>query len=320
VKRSSMRWLAAAVAVLGMAGCSPAESNPAPAADAAPLKLINNYRLVDNFITAAPVAIEGTSAVTLDNEGNILAFRRKDAGNPNGGNVWKLDPNGRFIEAWGQDIAVWTHGIRVDPEGNIWTIDGQGHQIKKWSPDHSQLLMTLGELNVEGDDNDPKRFNRPTDVAWAPNGDFFVSDGYRNHRVVKFSKDGTFIKSWGSSDDTPFNTVHSIVVDKRNRVIVADRNGGRIHLFDLEGNPIAIWTHLGNPYALTVTADDKLYVSDGIAERIWIANAETGDLLGTIEKVKDVHWSAVDKDGNVYAASNQSHYLHKYVPLGATNQ
>jgi DNA-binding beta-propeller fold protein YncE len=115
--------------------------------------------------------------------------------------------------------------------------------------------------------------------------------------------------------------VHSIVVDQRNRVLVADRNGGRIHVFDLEGAPIAIWTHLGNPYALSITADDKLYVSDGIAERIWIADAETGDLLGTIEKVKDVHWSAVDADGNVYAASNQSHYLHKYTPMSAaTNQ
>jgi streptogramin lyase len=319
MKTTSIRSLAAGLAVLGLAACT-AQSDAAPMADAAPLKLIDNYRLVDNFITDAPADIEGTSAVTIDNEGNILAFRRKDDGNPNGGNVWKLDPSGKFIEAWGQDIAVWTHGIRVDPEGNIWTIDGQGHQIKKWSPDHSQLLMTLGELNVEGTDEDPKRFNRPTDVAWAPNGDFFVSDGYRNHRVVKFSKDGTFIKSWGSSDNTPFNTVHSIVVDKRNRVMVADRNGGRIHLFDLEGTPIAIWTHLGNPYALSLTDDDKLYVSDGIAERIWIANAETGDLLGTIEKVKDVHWSAVDKAGNVYAASNQSHYLHKYSPLTATNQ
>jgi sugar lactone lactonase YvrE len=316
--KTSIQLLAAACAAVCLAGCKPADSNAAPAAAAAPLRQINNYTLVDNWITGAPADIEGVSAVTQDNQGNILAFRRKDAGNPNGGNVWKLDPTGKFVEAWGQDIAVWTHGIRVDPEGNIWTIDGQGHQIKKWSPDHSKLLMTLGELNVAGDDNDPKHFNRPTDVAWAPNGDFFISDGYRNHRVVKFTKDGKFIKSWGSSDDTPFNTVHSVVVDKRNRVMVADRNGGRIHLFDLDGNPIAIWTHLGNPYALTITPDDKLYVSDGIAERIWIADANTGDLLGTIEHVKDVHWSTVDKDGNVYAASNQSHYLHKYAPIKAT--
>ena len=114
------------------------------------------------------------------------------------------------------------------PEGNIWTIDGQGNQIKKWSPDASELLMTLGEYDVAGDDGE--HFNRPTDVAFGPNGDFYISDGYVNTRVAKFAADGRFIKAWGdpgSEGPGQFNTVHSVIIDRRDRVLVADRNNAR---------------------------------------------------------------------------------------------
>ena len=135
------------------------------------------------------------SGVTTDDEGNIYAFRR------NANNVWNLDAAGKLGKEWGQDIAIWTHSIRVDHEGYIWTVDGQGHQIKKWSPDASELLMTLGEYDVAGDG--PDTFNRPTDVAVASNGDFFVSDGYVNTRVAKFDKSGEFIKDWGGEGTAP---------------------------------------------------------------------------------------------------------------------
>lgn len=305
--RTSMRLLVAGLAVVSGTSCRAAASDEAP--EAAQNRLTGNYQMVENWIADAPQEIEGVSAATVDARGNVYAFRRKDNGNPNGGNVWIIDPQGNFVEAWGQDIARWTHGIRVDPEGNIWTIDGQGHTVKKWSPDHGELLMTLGEDGVSG--VGPDRFNRPTDVAWAPNGDFFVSDGYVNKRVVKFDRDGTFIKEWGGHDGE-FNTVHSIAVDRRNRVLVADRNNARIQIFDLEGNFLEQWTHLGSPYALWLTDDDRLYIADGVTERVWIVDASDGSLLETIEGTKDIHWVAVDADDNVYAASNQSHYLRKY--------
>ncbi len=274
---------------------------------------VPEYRLVEDWISA-PEDIQGTSAVTIDDDGNILAFRRDV------GNVWIIDPEGKLTKEWGQDIAMWTHGIRVDPEGNIWTVDGAGHQIKKWSSGGSELLMTLGEYDVAGDDGE--HFNRPTDVAFGPNGDFYISDGYVNTRVAKFAANGRFIKAWGdpgSEGPGQFNTVHSILIDRRDRVLVADRNNARVQIFDLEGNFIEMWTHLGSPYSLWITEDDILYIGDGVNSKVWIADAETGEQLGAIEGTEGVHWVAVDQAGSVYVASNRNHYLHKYEPVPATN-
>lgn len=289
----------------------PAEITDASAEDAArdPSPEVRaqeiRYAQVEDWITG-PEDIGGVSGVTTDGEGNIYAFRR-DAGN-----VWNLDPTGTLRKEWGQDIAMWTHAIRVDREGAIWTIDGQGHQIKKWSPDASELLMTLGKYDVAGDG--PDTFNRPTDVAVAPNGDFFVSDGYVNTRVAKFNRAGEFIKDWGGPGTAPgqFETVHSIVIDSRDRLLVADRENSRVQIFDLEGNFIDQWTHLGTPYALFITDDDQLFVADGVNAKVWIADADDGTLLNTIEGTEGIHWVAVDPSGNVYAASNRSHYLRKY--------
>ena len=284
-----------------------AEGIQTPADDAAV-----NYVMVEDWITA-PEDIGGVSGVTTDGEGNIYAFRR------NANNVWILDPAGELVKEWGQDIAMWTHGIHVDREGYIWTVDGQGHQIKKWSPDASELLMTLGTYDVAGDG--PDTFNRPTDVAVAPNGDFFVSDGYVNTRVAKFDRNGEFIKEWGGAGTEPgqFNTVHSITIDSRNRVLVADRENARVQIFDLEGNFLEQWTHLGSPYALFLTEDDRLFVADGVNAKVWIADGNDGTLLGTIEGTEGIHWVAVDPSGNVYAASNRSRYLRKYAEVRETN-
>ena len=158
-------------------------------------------------------------------------------------------------------------------------------------------------------------------MAVAPNGDFFVSDGYVNTRVAKFNRAGEFIKDWGEAGTEPgqFNTVHSITIDSRNRVLVADRENRRVQIFDLEGNFLDQWTHLGTPYALFLTKDDRLFVADGVNGKVWIADASDGTLLGVIEGTEGIHWVAVDPSGNVYAASNRSHYLRKYSKVGATN-
>ncbi|MDE0393148.1 MAG: serine hydrolase [Gammaproteobacteria bacterium] len=267
------------------------------------------HALVPGWVSG-PEEIGGVSGVASDADGTIYAFRR-DANN-----VWALDPSGRLRREWGQDIARWTHSIRIDPQGNIWTVDGQGHQVKKWSPDARTLLLTLGHYDVAGDG--PDTFNRPTDVAFAPNGDLFVSDGYVNTRVVKFDRHGNFLSEWGGPGTRAgeFDTVHSIVIDSRDRVLVADRGNARVQIFDLEGNYREEWTHLGTPYSLYLTDDDRLYIADGVNGRVWIADADDGTLLGTIEGTEGIHWVAVDPAGSVYAASNRSRYLRKYQEEG----
>lgn len=265
-----------------------------------------DYELADSWLNG-PGEIGAVSGVDVDEAGTVHAFRRT------GNNVWTLDSDGNLLKEWGQDIAEWTHGIRVDHEGFIWTIDGQGHQVKKWSPDGSELLMTLGEAGVAGEG--PEQFDRPTDVAVAPNGDFFVADGYRNSRVAKFDRTGRFITAWGESGSEPgqFNTVHSIALDSRGRVLVADRENDRVQIFDQEGKFLDEWPHLGRPYSVYVTQEDLLYVADLPGERIVIASAENGEILDTIEDVYGVHFAAVDAEGNVYATSIRGNYLRKYV-------
>lgn len=281
-------WIACAIAVAAAIALA---ARDRPAAAEAALE----YALVDDWGGAEDV-MGSVSAVDVDAEGNVYAFRR--AAN----DVRKLAPGGELLEEWDQNFAEWAHGIRVGPEGFVWTIDGGGHQVKKWTSDGSTLLMTLG--SGEAGDG-PDTFNRPTDVAFGPDGEIFVSDGYRNSRVVKFDREGRYLTSWGEEGTGPgqFDLVHTIVVDRRDRVLVGDRENARIQIFDLDGNFLEQWDHLGSPYGLALTEDDLLYVADLVNARVWIARASDGELVGTIEGTEAIHWIAVDGDGNVYAAT-----------------
>ena len=281
-----------------------------------------SYELVEDW-AGTPEEVGTVSAVDIDDDGSVYAFRR-DAND-----VWKLDAEGNVLEEWDQDFAQWAHGIRVGPDGAIWTVDGQGHQVKKWSHDGSELLMTLGEYGVAG--VTPDNFDRPTDVAFGPDGEFFISDGYGNNRVVKYDSEGQFSKAWGEPGTDPgqFDLPHTIVVDSRNRVLVGDRENARIQIFDLDGNLLEVWDHLGSPYGLSIDDNDQLYVADLLNARIWIAQASDGALLGTIEDTKAIHWIAVDGQGDVYAATpapatgqywddpSEVWYLRKYQRVAA---
>src|SRR5438128_6327544 len=136
-----------------------------------------------------------TSSVTSDGKNQILVLRRVDPA------FFVFTTDGKFVKSWGEGLFKWAHGIRVDRDGFIWATDGQDNLIYKFTMDGKQL-MKLGQKGVAGDNQSKDTFNRPTDVAVAPNGDFFVSDGYGNSRVVKFSKDGKFIKVIGGVKGT----------------------------------------------------------------------------------------------------------------------
>ena len=162
--------------------------------DLAAITPSGNYQLVENWAELPEGEQWGAvSSVAIDAEGTVHAFRRE-------GPIFTFDRDGKFLKSWGEGIAKWTHGLEVDDQGFIWATDGQGHQVKKFTSD-GELILTLGQYDVAGDGSDT--FNRPTDVVVARNGDFYVSDGYGNSRVMKFSKDGSYIKSWGSKGTAP---------------------------------------------------------------------------------------------------------------------
>ena len=188
------------------------------------------------------------------------------------------------------------------------------------SNDGKSLVMRLGTPGEPG--NDDKHFNRPTDIAWLPDGTFFISDGYVNTRVVKFDKDGKFIKTWGSKGTGPgqFNLVHSIDIDKNRRLYVADRDNSRIQVFDEEGKFLDQWPNILQPYHIMITADQYAWVVDGTTNRFF-----KYDLNGKLLYAWGVygyfpgglwgpHQFSVDSDGNVYVAEAWSGRSQKFKP------
>jgi hypothetical protein len=226
----------------------------------------------------------GSSAgAELDGNRNIWVAERCGAGsgaNACGGKdvgpLVQIDPSGKYLKSIGSGVFLQPHGLHVDPEGNVWATEygtapgsGKGHQVHKFSPD-GKLLMSLGKAGIAG--AGPDLFDSPTDVVVAPNGDIFVADGHsgKNNRIVKFTKDGKFIKEWGKQGAGPgeFSEPHCIAMDSRGRVIVGDRNNNRIQIFDQEGKFIDAWTQFGRQSGLFVGKDDTLFVIDSESRNV----------------------------------------------------
>jgi len=153
------------------------------------------------------------SSVATDSAGNVYVFHRGKKADP----LIVFDKTGKYLRSWGRGMFGNPHGLRIDKNNNVWITDNGDHQVMKFT-NEGQLLMTLGIKGKAATDD--KTFNRPTDIAFAANGDFFVSDGYGNSRVVKFSREGKYLKDWGKRGTAPgeFNTPHSIAIDSKGTV------------------------------------------------------------------------------------------------------
>src|SRR4051812_1687655 len=143
-------------------------------------------------------------------------------------------PTGKLLGSWGAGQFIMPHGLTIDANDNVWLTDVALQQVFKCSPD-GRILLTLGERGKRGADH--SHFNFPTDVAVLPDGSFYVSDGYRNTRIVKFSADGRYEFEWGGKGAEPgqFNLPHGVAVDAGGRVYVCDRTNSRLQVFDAKG-------------------------------------------------------------------------------------
>jgi sugar lactone lactonase YvrE len=239
------------------------------------------------------------SQVSTTPEGQIVVFRRMVP------SFFVLNPDGSFVKSWGDTPYRLAHGIRIDKDGFIWVTDNTDNLIQKFSAD-GKLLMTVGKKGVTGDNASQDAFDGPADVFVAANGDFFVADGYRNSRVVQFSRDGKFIRIIGGTKGTEpgqFNLPHAVVLDSKGRIIVADAENSRIQVFDPNGKFLEEWNDfIAKPRgAMYITADDTLYVSHVDAEAISIL--KNGKV---VEVIRDVggrpHGMTLDKQGNIYVS------------------
>ena len=284
-------------------------------------------------VTAIEAAPDGTIYVVH------RCFANSCAGRPEAP-ILKYNEDGKLLASWGQGMFLFPHGATVDREGNLWLTDargekGKGNQVFKFSPD-GKVLLTLGRAGLSG--SGPDLFDQPTDVAVAPNGDIFVTDSHRNgtnNRVVKFTKDGKYVKEWGrkGSGRGEISEPHTIAMDSRGRLFVGDRENNRIQIFDQEGNYLDEWRQFGRPSGIYITADDTIYVADsesgpdtgahelpGIKKGIRIGSARDGSVTAFIEDMESTrpdHSGAegvgVDRAGNVYGAVVRRQMLERHV-------
>lgn len=250
--------------------------------------------------------------IGIDSKGRVYAT----AGKGKKG-VVVFSPDGKIIDTWGKGFKA-KHGLRVFDD-KVWVTDTKKHVVHQYTLD-GKLLMTLGTENKSGTGNN--EFNRPSDIAIGPNGDIYISDGYVNTRVMRFSADGKFKQSWGTKGKGPgqFDLVHNIAIDKKGLVYVADRSNNRVQIFDADGKFLQEWTHLGKPYGLYVDDKTLVYVVDGVSNNVYVVNnkgkvlAKFGKTGTGIGEFKMSHSVTVDKQGNIYIAEGDGKRIQKFAP------
>lgn len=290
-----------------------------------------------------------TSAVEIAPDGKSIWVAERCGANSCAGSdlpaVLKFDETGKLVKSFGAGMFIFPHGIHVDKEGNVWVTDGvppgganqpgiagKGHIVVKFNHE-GKVLLTLGKAGVPGDG--PDTFNQPSDVITAPNGDIFVADGHggnTNARIVKFDKNGKFIKSWGKKGSAPgeFDTPHSLAMDSKGRLFVADRNNNRIQIFDQDGKFLEEWKQFSRISGLYIR-NDILYAADSESNNARHQGWKRGIRIGSVKDGKvtafipDPNTSpdtaatsaaegvAADAKGNIYGAEVGPKALKKYV-------
>ncbi|HYM18924.1 MAG TPA: peptidyl-alpha-hydroxyglycine alpha-amidating lyase family protein [Micropepsaceae bacterium] len=246
--------------------------------------------------------------------------------------IQKFDASGKLVKSFGAGMFNYPHALYVDAQDNIWVSDGRtknngkGHTVMKFSSD-GKLLMTLGTPGEAGADE--KHFNAPSDVLVAPNGDIFVADGHggnTNARIVKFDKNGKFIKTWGKHGTGPgeFDAPHGLAMDSQGRLYVADRSNSRIQIFDQDGKFIAEWRQFGRPSGVFIDKKDIIYVADSTSSDKTNPGFKQGIRIGSVKdgKVKEyIPWNegntlegvAADDAGNVYGGFTNTLNFRRFV-------
>jgi DNA-binding beta-propeller fold protein YncE len=282
-----------------------------------------------------------TSAIDVAPNGHIWVGERCGANTCAGSNlpaILEFDQSGKLVKSFGAGMLVFPHGFHVDKDGNVWVTDaqgrdGKGHQVFKFSPD-GKLLLTLGKAGVAGSGQD--EFNQPSDVAVAPNGDIFVADGHdtgSNMRIVKFNKDGKFIKTWGKPGSAPgdLNVPHGIAFDSKGRLFVADRGNNRLQIFDQDGKFLEEWKQFSRLSGIYIDRNDVLYGADsesntkrnpGWKRGIRVGSARDGNVIAFIpdpepnpdgSATSGSEGVTADAQGNIYGAEVGPRMVKKYV-------
>lgn len=327
-----------------------AQTTPKPVND-----LPNPYTTVEGWAKLPDGRAWGsTSAVAIAPDGRgVWAAERCGANNCLGSSlpsVYLFDATGAVMKAFGAGLILSPHGIDVDREGNVWVTDctctlgrtaqatnpPTGHQVFKFSPD-GKLLLTLGKAGGVGA-SDSGFFYQPNDVLVAPNGEIFVAEGHSSSegsvaRVLKFTKEGKLIASWGKFGNGPddLDQPHALAMDSRGRLFVGDRGNNRIKIFDQNGKLLDTWYQFSRPSGIFIDRQDRIYVADSESGSVsktrtdWkrgirVGSAKDGTVTAFIPdpaenppSTSGAEGVAADAVGNIYGAEVGPRALKRYV-------
>ncbi|MSR84012.1 MAG: hypothetical protein EXS58_13995 [Candidatus Latescibacteria bacterium] len=206
------------------------------------------------------------AAVAVDSQDRVFVYSRSE--HP----LILFDREGNFLTTWGDGILEDAHGIWIDEKDQVYCVERETHCMRKFNS-QGELLLTIGNPHQQGAEGEP--FNLPTDLAIDAQGDLYISDGYGNARIHKYSPTGQRLKSWGKPGTGPgeFDLPHCVRVDRHNRLLVADRTNNRIQFFDTEGNYLMEWGGFHQPDTIFIDKDDIIYVAE-LEQRVSILTLE----------------------------------------------
>ena len=244
------------------------------------------------------------AGAAVDKQDRVFCFTRSE--HP----VIVFDRDGKFLRSWGEGVVRRAHGITIDADDMVWLTDDLHHTVRKFTPE-GKLLLTIGDPDKAAELQGGKPFNRPTHVAICPkSGYLFVSDGYGNSRVHKYSPDGKHVVSWGEPGTDPgqFNLPHNLVTDRDGLVYVADRENHRVQIFDGRGQHQGTWNNLHRPCGLFVDrAKSGLFYVGELGSGMPVT--EKTPNLGPRVSVLDAKGQRVARFGGQFASEKPGEFI-----------
>ena len=283
--------------------------------------MLDYVAVPESFKLPAGMNFGGTSCIAINGKGHLFVLHRGPMP------LMEFDPDGNFIRGWGDGLFDRPHGLRIDADGNIWATDVASHVVYKFNPS-GRLEMVLGVRGRAGEMHDfghLRLFNEPSEAVVGPTGDIYVLQGHGKAPccIVKFDKDGNFIKCWGRNGKGPgeFDIPHSLVFDAKGLLYIADRSNARIQVFDADGKYLRESSHPGTPCGLFLTPDQHIWLAHGHTGQIMKLDL-TGKVLGqiagsgqgkTLGKYGEAHYIAVSERDEVFVADTLNWRVQKYV-------
>jgi DNA-binding beta-propeller fold protein YncE len=279
-----------------------------------------SYELIRDFLKLPNGERFGlVSRVATDSKDRVYVFQRKDPP------VVVFESDGTFLGTWGAGEVTDPHGLKI-VDDVVYTTDRSDSVAKSFTLD-GKVLLRLGQPGVHSDtgctgspwlaERAAGPFNHPTEMIKHPNGDLYVTDGYRNARVHRFTADGKLVSSWGAPGHAAgqFHLPHSIAIDPEGKLLVADRANKRIQIFSPDGDYLSEWTGMGGPNDIT-RAKDGTYViaeqEDGGKPAYVCVRDPKGEVLARLES-RHVHGAGVDSRGDIYAGLTVDRSVDKFV-------